>query len=846
MKKFVILIFILSAGMITLKAQTPTLPMLIRSGTTADPATMKTITWMSDPTDAPQAIMRIAKKNDGVFREITGKTMNIAYDTYHIGSGTNPKINKIAYSVTAEGLEAGTTYIYQVSNGTIWSETLEFTTTVVTDKLSFFVLGDLRAYSNNIEGITEGGTVWLRTIAKMYQNPTTRPMFTIQTGDLVEREHVYNFYKLFGEVCDDHPHFANTDMVFATGEKEYARGINTTNYNGEGRGEISKFLNGTPPSTNTALVGSGTYSVDYGNVHVITLDFAGRGVTGASVNDVINAQAEWLRRDLEKCDKTWKIVSVHYPVFKDGTETNPYPLVETAFGSIFDEFGVHLVFSGHFYYIRRVQVKNGIVLGKGLYSAPLPAGTIYMSCGNLTDNLDQTGIGVEGYSSASIKCDVDEKKLTLTMTNQYNMVKDKFTIYATPEDYEYPTSTVTFASLNPVAGRLEAYTGGYIGGLEAGAMAGRVIGGVKVESGTVKVQNSSVCFVATPEYGWRVKRFIVNGQAIANRISNTYIPINDEGISSGSAVITAANSNVGILDNAMAGLVYGVSANNAPSRTGEIYAAEIIEIRVKPDEWLDVKVEFEKELVAYSGISVSATGAFNADKNNYHPSKYAVATGPSAWWPGTSSVNGVNSWIEFAFDQGIKEIGEIRLYTRLNDNRATQVRLDFYRGSSTVHTQTEAVSPTGGAVTIIKLTTPVSADRVRITQTAVSGGVQSGFQRIQILEAVITGGIQGTPYDQDNITGVDEIKTPELKIYPNPFFSEVRIMIADGVETPSARGKQWRAASLQIINATGMIVHTRRIVNPDETIHLEHLPAGMYFFRIEKDGQMKTVKVAKE
>ncbi|MDR1864715.1 MAG: T9SS type A sorting domain-containing protein [Bacteroidales bacterium] len=28
----------------------------------------------------------------------------------------------------------------------------------------------------------------------------------------------------------------------------------------------------------------------------------------------------------------------------------------------------------------------------------------------------------------------------------------------------------------------------------------------------------------------------------------------------------------------------------------------------------------------------------------------------------------------------------------------------------------------------------------------------------------------------------------------------------------------------------------------DETVHLEGLPAGMYFFRLEKDGKTKTVK----
>ena len=47
-------------------------------------------------------------------------------------------------------------------------------------------------------------------------------------------------------------------------------------------------------------------------------------------------------------------------------------------------------------------------------------------------------------------------------------------------------------------------------------------------------------------------------------------------------------------------------------------------------------------------------------------------------------------------------------------------------------------------------------------------------------------------------------------------------------------------------NAAGVVVHTQMITNPDETIRLEHLPAGVYFFMFEKDGKEKTVKVVKE
>ena len=88
------------------------------------------------------------------------------------------------------------------------------------------------------------------------------------------------------------------------------------------------------------------------------------------------------------------------------------------------------------------------------------------------------------------------------------------------------------------------------------------------------------------------------------------------------------------------------------------------------------------------------------------------------------------------------------------------------------------------------------------------------------------------------ITGVEDGFANDLNIYPNPFTGEVRITGAVAVET-------WHAASLQIINAAGTVLHTQIITSPGETVKLEDLPAGVYFLRLVKDGKTKTVKVVK-
>ena len=95
------------------------------------------------------------------------------------------------------------------------------------------------------------------------------------------------------------------------------------------------------------------------------------------------------------------------------------------------------------------------------------------------------------------------------------------------------------------------------------------------------------------------------------------------------------------------------------------------------------------------------------------------------------------------------------------------------------------------------------------------------------------------------ITSVAEIVAFDLKIYPNPFTGEVRILGAGAVETRHATSVQMQI-QIQIFNAAGALVHVQMITGADETINLEHLPAGMYIFRFEKDGYVRTVRVVKE
>ena len=69
--------------------------------------------------------------------------------------------------------------------------------------------------------------------------------------------------------------------------------------------------------------------------------------------------------------------------------------------------------------------------------------------------------------------------------------------------------------------------------------------------------------------------------------------------------------------------------------------------------------------------------------------------------------------------------------------------------------------------------------------------------------------------------------------YPNPFTDVLRIAKAEGY-------------MLHVLNPNGIVVHTQRINSPIESINLQHLSAGAYVLRLEKDGQIRTITVVKQ
>ena len=84
-----------------------------------------------------------------------------------------------------------------------------------------------------------------------------------------------------------------------------------------------------------------------------------------------------------------------------------------------------------------------------------------------------------------------------------------------------------------------------------------------------------------------------------------------------------------------------------------------------------------------------------------------------------------------------------------------------------------------------------------------------------------------------NSNSIENITASNIKVYPNPFAGKLYLTGAEG-------------CLLKVITETGLILHTQHVINANETIHLDHLPAGVYFLSLEKDAKTETLKVMKQ
>ncbi len=241
------------------------------------------------------------------------------------------------HSLELTGLTPSTTYHYQVKSGETTGEGNTFQTAVTPDEDFVFVAyGDTRSNASDHQSVVN------RII-------TVDPKIVLNVGDLVENGDSQSQWDIYFDTIKDLA--KNTPIYSAIGNHEAESPLY---YN-------QLFLPHNNPDNHEKY-----YSFDYGRCHFIALNSNMLYVPGS-------AQYQWLESDLQAAfSADYIFVFFHHPPYSSSSAEGSNLVVRNAFSSLFEDYGVDIVFTGHDHIYERTIPINGItyvVTGGG--GAPL-------------------------------------------------------------------------------------------------------------------------------------------------------------------------------------------------------------------------------------------------------------------------------------------------------------------------------------------------------------------------------------------------------------------------------------------------------------------------------------------
>jgi acid phosphatase type 7 len=297
------------------------------------------------------------------------------------------------FTAIARGLAPGTEYEYQVGSGEHWSEWIGFRTAPEAPApFTFFHCSD-----------THSNPAWGEVFRETFQrNP--HAAFTVISGDLVgtglERED-WDEFLTYGEEV-----FRTTPVNPAIGNHDAQLGL--------GAGMYLEIF-GLPKEGPEDIPEESAYTFTYSNTQFFVLD----------VMSPHAPQTAWLRAELAKSEAPWKVAVYHFPPF---AQRRAYPLLEEAWGTLFDEYGVDLVLTGHVHhYMRSHPMRGGEVAGPG------EKGTVYVTSVSIPGRPDRGPkpdyiAATAGGGQIVNVIDVEGDTLRFRAMTAGGEVKDEFTL----------------------------------------------------------------------------------------------------------------------------------------------------------------------------------------------------------------------------------------------------------------------------------------------------------------------------------------------------------------------------------------------------------------------------------
>lgn len=383
-----------------------------------DPATSRAVTWRTS-TDITQAVAQIAPASADPMFSNSAVEIPAATELADLNAHPRNTQGTVSYhSVVFEDLKPDTLYAYRVGTEGHWSEWIQFRTAKTeTAPFSFVYFGDAQ---NDIL------SKWSRVIRMSYQKAPDAS-FAIHAGDLVNNGHFDNewaeWFKAGGWI------HAQRTGIPVIGNHEIRPFPALDNKKTLSLVWRPQFTLPEEPGLPDALRET-VYTVDYQGVRIIVLN---------SLVEV-EAQADYLRQQLQRPGAKWTVLTSHYSIFSPRPKRD-YPS-SRLWLPIIEEFGVDLVLQGHDHLYARghqpVRTSTGefsdsfqtlfvtSVSGKKQYKVSQEVMSSYTAKGY---NSDVTAEQKQFFQVI----DVDGDSLTYTAYTADGAVFDKATISKDPE-----------------------------------------------------------------------------------------------------------------------------------------------------------------------------------------------------------------------------------------------------------------------------------------------------------------------------------------------------------------------------------------------------------------------------
>jgi hypothetical protein len=288
-----------------------------------DPATRRAVNWRTD-TSVSTAVAQIAEATGNPKFDMEARSITAVTETLDLSQhDRNLQENVNYHAVVFDALEPDTLYAYRVGSRGHWSEWIQFRTAKQEPApFSFVYFGDAQ---------NEILSKWSRVIRMSYEKAPDAS-FAIHAGDIVDNGHHdilwAEWFKAGGWI-----HSQRTGIP-VVGNHEIRPLPNVTK--GKTLSIIWRPQFNLPeePSLPEPLQET-VYTVDYQGVRIIVLN---------SLQEV-EAQADYIRKQMERPGANWTILTSHYSIFSPRPKRDY--LSSRLWLPIIEELGIDLVLQGH-------------------------------------------------------------------------------------------------------------------------------------------------------------------------------------------------------------------------------------------------------------------------------------------------------------------------------------------------------------------------------------------------------------------------------------------------------------------------------------------------------------------